>query len=320
MGHAKPSILVCIVNWNGRHHLEYALPSFLGTQYPNLKLLLVDNASQDGTADYVRATFPTVQVVENVDNLMWAGGNNVGIRLGMVAGDDWIMLANNDVQVDPRWAEAGMSVAAEDPSIGVIGYRVLGESKRIDVLEWRRACVDFSELTFADDATITGCFMMIRRDVFNAIGLIDETYKLYGEDNDFIARVLKAGFRVVRCNLPIWHYSEGTSSSVHLFSAYMSTRNELRYYVKQEYFRVPGMLHWLLGRLVVACDPRLSVNVADSCQRRIHPTRNLLLNEVLVLWAFVWNLLHLRETRQSGALDDARCVAFREKRQQKGIE
>jgi GT2 family glycosyltransferase len=64
---------------------------------------------------------------------MWAGGNNVGIRFALEEGADWIMLANNDILVEPRWAELGMIVAERDSSIGIIGYNVIGESEKADV-------------------------------------------------------------------------------------------------------------------------------------------------------------------------------------------
>jgi GT2 family glycosyltransferase len=312
--------VVCIVNWNGRRHLEYSLPSLMGTEYPNLEILLVDNASTDGSVEYVRETFPKVSVVQNGANLMWAGGNNVGIRRAMEGCADWVVLANNDIRVDPRWAEMGMRVASADSAIGIIGYDVVGQSIRADVDEWHRACTVFSSLSFKNDRSVDGCFMMVRTESVRAVGLIDEVYGLYGEDNDFVARVIKAGMRVVRCNVPIWHYSEGTSSVVPLFSAYMSTRNELRYYVKQRHMSVFGMLRWLLRRMVAACDIRQRPDMNNADKRRRRPTRNVLVNASLVLRAFWWNVMHLHETRAAGLKDEQQCAAFRVRcRMQNGI-
>ena len=315
----SPKILVCIVNWNGRSHLEYSLPSQLGTQYPNLEILLVDNASKDGSVEYVRKTFPQVRLVENASNLMWAGGNNVGIRIALEKGDDWVMLVNNDVLVDPRWAEMGMRVAQADPKIGIIGYAVIGEPRRAAASEWHRACATFSTLSFKDDRSISGNFMLIQTNVFRSIGQFDEIYRLYGEENDFVARAIMAGIRVVRCNIPMWHHGEGTSSAIPLFSAYMATRNELRYYLKQEHLSLFGMLRWLLSRMAVACDPRRGVDVDDCVKRRMHPTRNVLLNGSLVLRAFWWNLIHLRETRSMGLKDEQQCAACRMQSEKKAI-
>jgi hypothetical protein len=307
----SPTILVCLVNWNGRHHLEYALPSLLATQHSSLEIMVVDNASKDGSVEYVRATFSQVRVVENATNFMWAAGNNVGVRIAMEEGHDWVMLANNDILVDPQWAKIGMRVAQLDRRIGVIGYHVIGKSSRVDVREWRRALGDFPGLAFKDDPAIAGCFMMVRREVFEAVGLFDETYQLYGEENDFVARAIKAGFRAVRCNFPIWHCCEGTARKVPLFTAYMATRNELRFYVKQHHLSLFGMLWWFCYRMFVACDIRRSVDLRDSYKRRMHPTRNIFLNGSLVLRAFWWNLVRLRQTRSAGLADEKRCAAFR---------
>lgn len=308
---SNPKIVVCIVNWNGRHHLEYALPSLIGTRYPNLDILLVDNASKDGSVEYVQSNYSQVRIIQNESNLMWAGGNNAGIRLALEEEADWIMLANNDILVEPRWAEMGMQVASMDSNIGIIGYNVIGESEKADVGLWHLACDNFKELTFADTRAIAGCFMMVSSKVFHSIGLIDEAYKLYAEDNDLEARALKAGFRSVRCNLPIWHCSEGTSEKVPLFSSYMATRNGLRYSLKQLKMSNKGMFGWLYNSMFNAFDVRQSGNTSTGSRRRSRPSKNVLVNAKLVLWAFFWNLWHLRETRAAGRKDEELCAEIK---------
>jgi GT2 family glycosyltransferase len=226
---------------------------------------------------------------------------------------DWVLLANNDILVDPRWAEAGMRVASADSAIGIIGYDVIGESERAAVSLWHHACAAFTELSFRDVRAISGCFMMVRCDVFHSIGLIDETYRLYGEDNDLEARAVKAGFRTVRCNLPIWHCSEGTSMNIPLFSSYMATRNELRYCLKQCKMSNRDMFRWLYNRLIYACDMHRTGNIDSGVKRRVRPSSNILVNASLVLLAFVWNLRHLRETRSAGRKDEELCAEVKKR-------
>jgi GT2 family glycosyltransferase len=308
-----PKVVICIVNWNGKHHLEYAIPSIVGTRYPNLAIVLVDNASKDQSVEYVCNNFPQIKVIQNESNLMWAGGNNVGIRFALEEGADWIMLANNDILVEPRWAELGMIVAERDSSIGIIGYNVIGESEKADVSLWHLACHNFEELTFADARGIAGCFMMVNSQVFRSIGLIDEAYNLYGEDNDLEARAVKAGFRTVRCNLPIWHCSEGTSEKVPLFSAYMATRNGLRYSIKQFGMNNFGIIRWLYNSLLNAICLKQTKSTNSGSGRRSRPSKNVLVNVRLVMHAFFWNLLHLRETRNAGRKDAELCLSVKQK-------
>ena len=74
-----PLVYVIVLNYNGREHLEYCLPSIMGSIYPNFKVLFVDNASTDDSLEFVRRNFSQMDVLQTGKNLGWAGGNNAGI-------------------------------------------------------------------------------------------------------------------------------------------------------------------------------------------------------------------------------------------------
>src|SRR5512135_589839 len=95
-----PLASIVIVNWNGRPYLDACLESVLRQEDGSFEVLLVDNGSSDGSADYVRRRFPGVNVIEAGANLGFAGGNNLGVRH---AGGDLVVLLNNDTIVQPGW-------------------------------------------------------------------------------------------------------------------------------------------------------------------------------------------------------------------------
>ena len=95
-----PTVSIVIVSWNGRQHLEGCLTAVAAQHGVDFETILVDNASTDGTAAFVRERFPWVQVVTLDRNLGFAGGNNAGVR---AARGRYVALLNNDTMVDAGW-------------------------------------------------------------------------------------------------------------------------------------------------------------------------------------------------------------------------
>jgi hypothetical protein len=299
-----------MLNLNGKHHLEYAVPSVLKTDYSNYRLILIDNASTDDSVAWVRASQPAVHIIVNDRNLAWAGGNNVGVRHALEQGAEWVVLINNDILVDPRWLTETVKVAAADPRIGLIGFEVYGEYLKTPREDFHAASERYQELTFRDTEVIVGCALMVRADVFQQIGLFDEVYFIYGEEDDFEARARRAGYRLVRTNIPLWHYSEGWGGQMRLRSGYLALRNGLRLGLKAKGFGVWRTVHWIAWAYYFSCSPFVRVDRANALQRRARPS-NPFVNFWLVSAAIAWNLLHLGETLACRRRDEARAAAAR---------
>ena len=124
---AEPKVFVVVLNCNGRQHLEYCLPSIGATAYGRMRVLVVDNGSRDDSLDVARRF--DVEIVENGRNLGWAGGNNVGIRRAIEAGADYVILANNDIKVDPRWIAEAVRLAEAQPDVAVVGSTCTSRSR-----------------------------------------------------------------------------------------------------------------------------------------------------------------------------------------------
>ncbi len=205
-----PPLTVLVVNWNGRAHLDDCLGSLLDASYQPLRVILVDNASQDDSVAYTRAQFPTVEIVVAAENLRWAGGNNLGLarlRDEVLAGG-YVLLLNNDTIVpqgslerlvlglhsEPRaWVATPRICYADDPARawydgGAVG-RWTGWIRHRGLRQLTGHLS--SETSFVDYGT--GCALLLGPDALAHVGQLDESYYFYGEDTDYCLRIRAVG-------------------------------------------------------------------------------------------------------------------------------
>jgi GT2 family glycosyltransferase len=210
-----------IVGWNAKHYLELCLESL--TEAPpsrTMEILVVDNASADGSAEMIEARFPRVKLIRSSENLGFAKGNNVAIRQCQ---GRYIALVNPDVIVFPGCLDALADFLDQNPKVGNVGPRVLNPDRtlqstcrRFPTL-WNNFCSATALASkfkgsrffagehmffFPHDRTLAvdvlvGCFSMIRREAFDAVGLLDEGLFMYGDDVDWCRRCWNAGWEVV---------------------------------------------------------------------------------------------------------------------------
>ena len=212
---------VIIVNYNVRQFLENSLAS-IGRALEGIEgeVFVVDNASDDGSADMVRAKFPSVRLVENRENLGFARANNIALRL---TGGEFILLINPDTVVQEDTFRVMLRFFSEVPDAGIAGCRILNPDGSFQ-LPCRRSFptpwVAFTKIfglaalfpksrlfgsynltylsedeTYSVDA-VSGSFMMVRREAYAKVGGLDESFFMYGEDLDWCYRFGIAGFRV----------------------------------------------------------------------------------------------------------------------------
>lgn len=304
-----PLACVVVLNYNGRQHLEYCLPSIAATDYRLLRIMLVDNASSDDSVAYVQQHFPAVIVLRSEVNRGWSGGNNLGIARAHELGARYVVLANNDIRVDPRWVKVAVCLAEQDARIGVIGYRILEPRAGDEDAGFTQAVAEWRELQMADDEIVDGMAMFVRMDLFEQLGPIDEGFFAYGEDNDLERRARRAGYRVVRTNVPIWHRGQGTFGRTPLWSAALQIRNNLRLALKHE--NAAGVIYQLLRHLAKGCLPFVSVDRHDPIARRLRPS-NPAVNFLILLYAVIWNALHLPATLRRRRADEQRIQRARQ--------
>ena len=127
-----PAVTVVVLNYNGRRWLHACLGALRAQrEAPPYDVLLVDNASTDGSVETVRRDFPDVRIVETGANLGFAEGNNVGAR---AAAGDWLAFLNNDTEPEPAWLARLWAAAAAKPEFALFTSRLvfLDDPSRID--------------------------------------------------------------------------------------------------------------------------------------------------------------------------------------------
>ena len=222
-GSAKdPLVVNAILNLNGRDVLAEALQCATKLTYQNYRTVVVDNGSTDGSQDMVRSKYPSVELIEIGKNVGVMEGYNVGLRYGLQQNADWVFLLNNDIVFEPAMLSELMKVAATDENIGLLAPKIYYQSEptrfwyaggRINYFtgvishrglrEEDRGQYDRTE----DTSYITGCAMLIRREVLERVGLLDLTFSpMYSEDADFSIRTSRAGFRLMYVpQAKLWH-------------------------------------------------------------------------------------------------------------------
>jgi len=308
-----PLVYVIVLNYNGKDHLEYCLPSLLATEYENYHVVLLDNASTDGSVEYTRRNFPQVMVIQNDQNLGWAGGNNVGIRYALDQGADYIVLQNNDTKVDPRWLSGAVQVCEANPRIGIVGFRMLQEyiqGEDPDGEQFEALSAAWERLEYESTNHVTGAALFVRADVFREIGLIDEAYFAYSEEDDLEKRARRAGYQMVRINVPLWHYNGGFWRKQFLKSSVLALRNNIRCMVKNDTPRsIWRQIVWLFK---FVCPPRLEYDVRIPHFRRLRPS-NFIVNTAILLYALLWNILFLPATLWARYRDERRIAQVRKR-------
>ena len=295
---SAPLIFVVILTHNGREHLSYSVPSILSSDCDSFHVLLIDNGSSDGSADYVREHFPEVEVHAAERNLGWAGGNNLGIRIALGRGARYVVLANDDIRVHPRWLRAAVEVFRRECEAGVVGFHVFGAMQPGRLEDFRKASEEWEELAWQPAKVVHGMAMAVRAEVFEDIGLIDEKYFLYGEETDFETRAGLAHYRIVETNVPVWHCSQGTSAKTPVKASWFAMRNALRGAIKND--SPAGILRTIFFMFNAGCNPWYEKGSENVCIRRLRPGSRLF-NAGLFCLALLWNVFHVPWTLRTKA-------------------
>jgi len=200
---AEPLVYILVLNYRAWRDTLLCLKALERLEYPNYRLLVLDNASDNNAVAQLRAAFPQLELIALERNLGFAGGNNVGIRRALAEGADYVWLLNPDTIPEPEALSAMVDLAEQDPRIGAVGSVLLDMDNPQQVQAWGGGEVVLfwgliRLLTHPRQAArlsyISGASLLIRRRALEQVGLLDEGFFMYGEDCDYGLRLRKAGF------------------------------------------------------------------------------------------------------------------------------
>ncbi len=250
----EPSVAIILVNWNGYELTKICIHSIFNIHYKNYRIILVDNASEDGSGIKLKNEFEgRIDYIQNQSNLGFSGGNNVGIRYALDHGFDYVMELNNDTEVVPDFLtrlivsiHGNDEYGAAQPLIlytvdksriwnaGGDYYRSLGMS-----FTRKENARHKENLTSRDTDWITGCCFLIKSEVLRKTGLLNEVF-FFGsfEDVDMSLRIRSLGYRLHFEASAVIYHSVGQSSKTKEKGKEGYLNNKIHYLVNrnQMYF------------------------------------------------------------------------------------
>ena len=234
---AEPDLSVVIPNWNGKRFLAACLDSLRRQTYQRISVIIVDNASNDGSQAFIRDSYPEVRLIELSENQGFTGACNIGID---AAEGEIIALLNNDTEADERWAEAIVEAFAARPDVGIVASKMLlfdqrdrfhtaGDYFTIDGRAGNRGAwetdagqYDRGEYVFS----ACGGAAAYRQTMLAEIGALDDDFFFLLEDTDLAWRAQLSGFKVWYApSAVVYHHLSATGGGV--TASYFDGRNSI---------------------------------------------------------------------------------------------
>jgi len=235
-------VSVIIVNFNGKRFLQDCLSSIQKQTYTPFEVILADNASHDGSVEFIQEHFPSVKIFIQKENLGFAGGSNAGIR---EAHGKYILTLNNDTIVPPDFISELVKPMMQDPSVGMCASKMVFPDGRINSTAicisrsgaaWDRGGGEQDHGQYNNAEEVFGpCAgaALYRRSMLDEIGLFDEDFFLFMEDVDLAFRARLSGWKCMYVPMArVVHIHGGTTGFRSEISIYYGNRNLVWYVMK----------------------------------------------------------------------------------------
>lgn len=232
----RPDVSIIYVNWNSLDYLHQSVTSVYEDTRSAFEIVIVDNASPEGGVQSLKNAFPDVRIIESVTNLGFAGANNLGFRHST---GEYVLFLNPDTQLISPSIDLMLSRIVQLPDAGIVGCKLLNTDRSVQLssiqtyptilnqavdaeylrLRWPECPLWKIGPLFSDDVTlmrvdvIPGACMLLRRTVFEQVGMFSEDYFMYAEDLDLNYKVKAAGFANYYCGDTAIIHHGGRSSA-----------------------------------------------------------------------------------------------------------
>lgn len=221
------SVAIILVNWNGYAFTAACLSSLRAVDYPEFTVFLVDNASTDSEGSLLKRNFPEIELIQNTENLGFAGGNNVGIRKALDDGYAHVLLLNNDTIVEADFLGQLMRKFINQPKLAVVQPLIFFLHDRDQIWsaggKWNNLfcrAITLGDRKFRGNFPVkdksldwaTGCCMLITREALAEVGLLNESYFTYFEDVEWSLRFRDKGYEIALASESVIYHEAGASS------------------------------------------------------------------------------------------------------------
>jgi len=232
---ASPLVQVVVPSYNKRSALLAALESVVASDYPNFRVLVVDDCSQDDSVAAVRRSFPDCEVLVNARNQGFAAGCNAGFQVALSGSADLVFLLNQDTLVEPDLLSTLVRSMREHPQAGIIGPKTYsfdrmsdGRPRLIYAGSWRRMLPLRQRIPGIEQAEdrpraepiqadyVWGHGMLIRSAALRVTGGFDTSFPMYYEDLDLCRRMREAGYEIwCEPSAVMWHDQPDGARAIH---------------------------------------------------------------------------------------------------------
>ncbi len=257
---------IILVNYNGFPFIKDCLDSLGKIDYHNVQVVVVDNASSDGSPEWIAENHAKVKIIRLSDNFGFSRANNEGIKLCITNNCEYVLLLNSDTIVEADFLTKLMVEADPGvmfvPKIYCYPNKELINNKGGTFDYWRGVAIPYfygkkDSLQSQKVQSVTmdsASAILIPANAFDNIGFLEEGYFLYWEDTDFIFRAVKYGYIIKIVPQAVIYHREGVSvgGRASPLAIYYNNRNRLYFMAKNK----KSMVHWLfflfyyfLGRL-----------------------------------------------------------------------
>lgn len=242
-------VAIVILNYKNSKDTIECVESLEKINYKNFEIIIVDNDSRDNSVEILKNRFNGKHIIlDSKKNGGFAYGNNVGIKYALKNKADYILLINNDTTVEEDFLDILVETAEKDEKAGVTTGLIMNYYDRNKIwynggeIDWNKfygyhlnergnlsTLEEEKEITFA-----TGCLMLIKKEVFERVGLLPEEYFMYYEDVDFCAMVKNKGYKIIyNSKSKIYHKVSASSGEEESpFAIEWNTRNRIKFYKK----------------------------------------------------------------------------------------
>jgi GT2 family glycosyltransferase len=241
-----PKVAIVILNWNGVEHLRTFLPSVVASEWPNLEIVLGDNASTDSSVAFVSSHYPQIRIIRNNANYGFTGGYN---RVLEKVDADYYILLNSDVEVPTGWIKPVIDLMETDPLIAAAAPKIKAYNQRTHFEHAGAAGGFIDEFGYpfcrgrvfyeieedkgqynqsGEVFWASGAALFIKKKYWDEAKGFDDRFFAHMEEIDLCWRLKNSGYKVMYCaESEVFHVGGGTLNTENPFKTYLNFRNNL---------------------------------------------------------------------------------------------